>query len=148
MNLFMKGFTGVAKEGAVMIATLEDWQLLAKCRGLNDALFPEGKDQKRAKAICSGCPVRMECLAEALDNRIVWGFWGGLTERARRQVLRARPDIKSWSKVLQAAVDAQQGGVRVIDRRFDRPDGSSYIETHVAVIGEESESTSVKSITE
>ena len=54
----------------------EDWPLLAKCRGMNDALFPEGKDQKRAKTICMGCPVRAQCLAEALDNRIEWGVWG------------------------------------------------------------------------
>ena len=82
----------------------EDWPLRAKCRGMNDALFPEGKDQKRAKSICMGCPVRAQCLAEALDNRIEWGVWGGMTERERRQLLRQRPDVKSWSAVLNAAV--------------------------------------------
>ena len=78
----------------------EDWPLLAKCRGMNDALFPEGKDQKRAKAICGGCPVRPQCLAEALDNHIEWGVWGGMTERERRQLLRLRPDVESWFEVL------------------------------------------------
>ena len=86
-----------------------DWQLNAKCRGMNDALFPEGKDQKRAKAICMGCPVRAECLAEALDNRIEWGVWGGMTERERRQLLRQRPDVQSWAAVLKAAATASQG---------------------------------------
>lgn len=88
------------------MATLnpDDWPLLAKCRGMNDALFPEGKDQKRAKAICMGCPVRAQCLAEALDNHIEWGVWGGMTERERRQLLRQRPDVKSWSSVLNAAM--------------------------------------------
>ena len=52
---------------SVFMAVLdpEDWPLRAKCRGMNDALFPEGKDQKRAKSICMGCPVRAQCLAEA-----------------------------------------------------------------------------------
>ena len=56
----------------------------AKCRGMADALFPEAADQKRARSVCAGCPVRLECLAEALDNRIEWGVWGGMTERERR----------------------------------------------------------------
>ncbi len=78
----------------------EDWTLGAKCRGMQDQLFPEGADQKRARAVCMGCIVRSECLAEALDNRIEWGVWGGLTERERRQLLRQRTDISSWSSVL------------------------------------------------
>lgn len=90
---------------------LEDWPLRAKCRGMNDALFPEGKDQKRAKAVCMGCPVRPQCLAEALDNGIEWGVWGGMTERERRQLLRQRPDVKSWAAVLGAALaEAEDGG--------------------------------------
>ena len=78
----------------------DDWAALAKCKGMTDALFPEAADQKRARLFCQGCPVRFECLAEALDNRIEWGVWGGMTERERRQLLRKRSDIQSWSAVL------------------------------------------------
>ncbi len=59
--------------------------------------------------MCSGCPVRFECLAEALDNRIEWGVWGGMTERERRLLLRQRTDVVSWSSILvgkQGAHDA------------------------------------------
>lgn len=83
-----------------MTLQIDDWTLLAKCRGLEDALFPEGAEQRRARTICAGCPVRSECLAEALDNRIEWGVWGGMTERERRQLLRQRTDIKSWTSLL------------------------------------------------
>jgi WhiB family redox-sensing transcriptional regulator len=69
---------------------------------MGDALFPELRDQVQAKRVCQGCPVCAECLAEALDNRIEWGVWGGMTERERRQLLRQRPDVKSWSAVLGA----------------------------------------------
>lgn len=54
---------------------MDSWPLLAKCRGLQDDMFPDGADQKRARTICLGCQVRAECLAEALDNRIEWGVW-------------------------------------------------------------------------
>ena len=72
----------------------------AKCRGMQDALFPDASDQKRARLLCAGCPVRYECLAEALDNRIEWGVWGGMTERERRQLLRQRTDVTSWTRLL------------------------------------------------
>lgn len=94
----------------------DDWTLLARCRGMADALFPEGKDQKRARGVCMGCPVRSRCLAEALDGRIEWGVWGGLTERERRQLLRQRPEVKSWMAVLaedgEGHLEAQAAAVR------------------------------------
>ncbi len=82
------------------VSSADDWTLKARCRGMQDQLFPEGADQKRARTVCMGCAVRSECLAEALDNRIEWGVWGGMTERERRQLLRQRTDISSWSSVL------------------------------------------------
>ena len=82
------------------LAEESDWTLQARCKDMADALFPEGKGQKKARQVCMGCPVRLACLAEALDNRIEWGVWGGMTERERRHLLRTRPDIKSWREVL------------------------------------------------
>lgn len=78
----------------------QSWVELARCRGAEDDLFPEGKQQKRAAAVCMGCPVRQECLIEALDNRLEWGIWGGLTERERRALLRQHPEVTSWREVL------------------------------------------------
>ena len=88
----------------------EDWTMRAKCRGMEDALFPEASDQKRARLVCSGCPVRFECLAEALDNRIEWGIWGGMTERERRLLLRQRPDVASWSALLMPKANQAPDG--------------------------------------
>ena len=85
----------------------EDWTMRAKCRGMEDALFPEASDQKRARLVCSGCPVRFECLAEALDNRIEWGVWGGMTERERRLLLRQRSDVTSWRSILVGKANQQ-----------------------------------------
>lgn len=40
-----------------------------------------------AKALCDGCPVRLECLEAGLSER--FGMWGGRSERARRRLRQA-----------------------------------------------------------
>src|SRR5215218_1467809 len=82
----------------------EDWTSLAQRRQSRpDELFVRGAAQNQAKQLCSGCPVRTECLAEALDNEIEWGVWGGMTERERRAILRKRPNVTSWRNLLETA---------------------------------------------
>jgi WhiB family redox-sensing transcriptional regulator len=68
-----------------------------------DDLFVEGAAQNQTKALCTGCPVRTECLAHALDHRIEHGVWGGTTERERRALLRRRPTVTSWRRLLETA---------------------------------------------
>ncbi len=99
------------------LAEASEWTLQAKCRDMADSLFPEGKDQKRARSVCMGCPVRSECLAEALDNHIEWGVWGGMTERERRALLRSRPDIESWHDVLLNYLDDPAATITVLPPR-------------------------------
>src|SRR5712671_1816089 len=85
---------------------ITDWTARAACKGTDpDELFVQGAAQNRAKLICRGCPVRTECLADALDNRIEFGVWGGMTERERRALMRRRPDITSWRALLETAKD-------------------------------------------
>ena len=70
-----------------------DWAAQAACRAADpDSLFVQGAAQNRAKAIC-----------EALDNRVEFGVWGGMTERERRALLRRRPNVTSWRHLLQTA---------------------------------------------
>jgi WhiB family redox-sensing transcriptional regulator len=76
--------------------TPEDWQARAACRGQSAAIFfaPthfERKDarsarERQAKAVCSACPVRKECLSYALRIREPHGIWGGLSEVERRSI--------------------------------------------------------------
>ncbi len=93
-----------------MGTTLQDahWAASAAC-GLGkvspDALFVEGAAQREARAVCTGCPVRLECLADALDNRMDFGVWGGMTERERRALLRRRPEVRSWKSELVISGD-------------------------------------------
>jgi WhiB family redox-sensing transcriptional regulator len=86
------------------MALFADWGVRAACRTADpDALFVQGAEQNRAKLLCRACPVRTECLADALDNRVEFGVWGGMTERERRALLRRRPDVKSWQRLLEDA---------------------------------------------
>ncbi|MFJ4895990.1 WhiB family transcriptional regulator [Streptomyces sp. NPDC088788] len=83
---------------------LSSWIEKATCRTADQLhLFAEGAAQNRAMSLCVGCPVRTECLAHALDNRIEYGVWGGTTERQRRAILRRRPCVISWRQLLEAA---------------------------------------------
>ncbi|MGH3913937.1 MAG: WhiB family transcriptional regulator [Pseudonocardiaceae bacterium] len=82
----------------------DNWKTRAACKKMDpDTLFIQGAAQHQAKIICRECPVRVACLAEALDNRIEFGVWGGMTERERRALLRRRPEVRSWGELLEDA---------------------------------------------
>ena len=104
----------VTKEQTVTVLDIPDWTMSAKCLGMGDALFPDAAEQRRASRVCTGCPVRAECLAEALDNRIEYGIWGGKTERERRALLRSLPYVVSWKALL---CPDTTGRVSDIDRK-------------------------------
>lgn len=80
------------------------WTALSACKNVDpDELFVSGAAQNRAKVVCMGCPVRTECLSDALDNRVEFGVWGGMTERERRALLKRRPDVTSWRELFEKA---------------------------------------------
>ena len=68
------------------------WQSRANCMGVDpDLFFPErGASTSEAKEVCRGCVVRDDCLEYALDNGEKFGIWGGMSERERRRLRRAR----------------------------------------------------------
>ena len=54
-----------------------DWAARAACREIDpDSLFVRGRAEP-GQTHLPGCPVRTECLADALDNRIEFGVWEG-----------------------------------------------------------------------
>jgi WhiB family redox-sensing transcriptional regulator len=81
-----------------------EWTVKAVCAGGDpDTLFVTGAAQREAAKICQACPVRLECLSDALDNRIEYGVWGGMTERQRRAVLKKSPEVTNWRAALEGA---------------------------------------------
>lgn len=70
----------------------KSWQTKSNCMGVDpDLFFPErGASTREAKEVCRGCVVREECLEYALSNGEKFGIWGGMSERERRRLRRAR----------------------------------------------------------
>lgn len=81
----------------------QHWTAYGACGGASpDDLFVEGAAQRAAREVCERCAVRTECLIDALDHRIFFGVWGGMTERERRALMRRHPDVVSWREVFEA----------------------------------------------
>jgi WhiB family redox-sensing transcriptional regulator len=73
------------------------WRSQAACHGIDpDVFFPVGSTGRAiehiatAKAICSACQVREECLEFALETSQGFGIWGGRDEDERRRLRRTR----------------------------------------------------------
>lgn len=79
------------------------WQDFALCLGLHPDLFFIPKPQKvgrkprdwvqeddfaEAKAVCRECPVKINCLAHAIEKRENHGVWGATSDRERRRLRR------------------------------------------------------------
>jgi hypothetical protein len=91
-----------------------EWRSRAACREIaGDVFFPtaeRGRMRVRevavAKAVCARCPVRAECLADALA-RIPYGIAGGLTAEERRALPRlakaAVLDVERLAEALRVA---------------------------------------------
>ena len=74
-----------------------DWRAAGLCAAEDPELFhPVGSSAaalqatEEAKAICRRCPSIEACLAYALDTPIHDGVWGGLSEKERRSIHRAK----------------------------------------------------------
>jgi Transcription factor WhiB len=82
-----------------------DWQDTAKCIGQTAIFFATCNDRytkdngtwvpfyteervAQAKAICSSCPVRSQCLDFAIATRTQEGVWGGTEYGERRKIMR------------------------------------------------------------
>lgn len=78
--------------GGDVTVTQETWAVRAACAAPSandrDAMFVQGAAQRDARVVCFACPVRLECLLEALEVGMTHGVWGGLTERERRAMRR------------------------------------------------------------
>jgi WhiB family transcriptional regulator, redox-sensing transcriptional regulator len=89
------------------------WVSKARCRAADlDDMFVRGAKQMKAAAICRVCPVIAECAADALDNRVEFGVWGGMTERQRRALLKQHPEVASWAEFFAAQAEHRIAGYR------------------------------------
>jgi WhiB family redox-sensing transcriptional regulator len=88
----------------------QDWRHRAACRDEDPELFfPVGNTGpallqiEDAKAVCSGCAVRGQCLQWALDTGQEAGMWGGMSEDDRKSLKRRVARVRQ-----RAAAEAGQ----------------------------------------
>ncbi len=92
--LLVKILTKNVQETYVLTQTIAtEWRQLASCRDSDPTLFfPIGTtgvalDQiASAKAICTACSVKEDCLQYALQSNQESGVWGGYAEDERRRL--------------------------------------------------------------
>ena len=92
-----------------------DWRAASLCRTEDPELFhPVGTTAaalsatEQAKAICRRCPSIAACLDHALTTPVHEGIWGGLTEKERRAILRAKARGTSVPVLAQRTVAARR----------------------------------------
>jgi WhiB family redox-sensing transcriptional regulator len=68
------------------------WTEWAACQGIDTEAFYPREEHPRAaeeaKWICGQCPVKRECLRDAIRREDWHGVWGGTTGAERRSVVR------------------------------------------------------------
>ena len=92
-----------------------EWRTHAACRSVDpEVFFPAAETGPLheaqvavAKAVCAGCPVRVECLEDALV-RIPEGIAGGLTAEERRRL--RRPLVAPKSRVRRPCGEREAAG--------------------------------------
>ncbi|MCG7610378.1 WhiB family transcriptional regulator [Mycobacterium sp. CnD-18-1] len=67
------------------------WQGRAACADHNPSRWDTDEPAPETIQICNGCPVRQQCLQDALDRKESRGIRGGLTPNQRHQLARRIP---------------------------------------------------------
>lgn len=114
-----------------------NWQGRASCRDYDAEIwFPVGvgavadADTALAKSVCMGCPVRTDCLTQALTERVEFGVWGGMTEDERETVLRGTHPIAD--PALGAALRTARIGQTLRTDRIAALAAAGHTDTQIA----------------
>jgi WhiB family redox-sensing transcriptional regulator len=82
-----------AANGSWLVGGTPDTEAALPCRQHPaDLWFAELPEEvEAAKALCAGCPIRSQCLEQALERNEPWGVWGGQLVLQGVVVPRKRP---------------------------------------------------------
>lgn len=114
--------SGVSGRGSTVVAESEAWRKDAVCASVDPEIwFPErGSNGADAKMICATCPVRVECLHDAISNGMTDGIWGGMNPAERRAVSSGRASSELAPRLCRNGHELTSDNVRV----STKPDGS------------------------
>jgi Transcription factor WhiB. len=120
------------------------WGDSAACRevGDPDLFFPRASatlQLQQAKTVCGPCPVRTECLQDALDQHVDYGVRGGLSEEERRAItgmpILAAPRAESPKRALAIAA-APEEYLRLVGDGLSRYQIGRALRTNMQTINE------------
>lgn len=121
------------------------WKTEGKCSDLparkdeeSEALLEsffadEEEDRKEALAHCQDCPIRLQCLREAMETGELFGVWGGVDESERRRNLWVSPTGKVGVRKTRPRCPSCQGTLSLL--------GGDQVECDACMFGWESQST-------
>ncbi|MEU3162229.1 WhiB family transcriptional regulator [Streptomyces griseoincarnatus] len=109
----------------------EDWELRARCRGLDPEIFFTKANAQMARAICRACPVEAECLEAVLrrEDGLSAGYRHGIfaettgPERARlaaAEPVRPEPEPGPAEQPTEAPAGPPECGTRSAYQRHKR----------------------------
>jgi uncharacterized protein YerC len=101
---------------------LARWRELAACADKTHRhLFAVKYPTEAAREVCKGCPVRAECLHDALVSNATGGLWGGMTRKERRALptlpAGQAPAVAFLRELLGPAVTAKPAALAGAPRR-------------------------------
>lgn len=98
------------------------WQERAACLGDPDDAWLGDTLTVDLATTCHGCPVRLECLTEAMPRDIRWdaGIWGGTTPKQRSDIRHKTVSVTDvWHRLDMMVREAHDG--RFFDLAFTKP---------------------------
>jgi hypothetical protein len=88
-----------------------NWSL-ARCADMDPEFFFMPETEELARSTCMMCPIRHECLQHAIDNKIEFGVWGGMSDKDRRNIKFRRHRVKC-PNCNSVMVDQTRKGIEV-----------------------------------
>lgn len=87
---------------------VDAWWRRGVCAEIGSDLFfvGTGESNADAKQACNLCPVRLQCLADAIQTEVSYGVFGGLSAKARRPL----------GALVRAGEDPQDVALRAIEQ--------------------------------
>jgi WhiB family redox-sensing transcriptional regulator len=85
-----------------VVSKKSHWEQKAICAGSDIDFFAEADlsdtatdadieiaqlETKQARSVCVHCPVRRDCIEQALETKTLWGTWGGADQETIRKAL-------------------------------------------------------------
>lgn len=94
------------------------WQTRAACRHKSDARWDFPRMTAWCAELCLSCPVRLECLTEALQRNFDddVGIWGGTTVAQRDRIRRRRSTVSREWQLTEEWIDEEEELLNSLER--------------------------------